>query len=334
MPSPLRIEELLANYLYKIEQLSATSYKRLSHYYQNQKTSLHVELRFLLYLGVTLFTTGMGMVIYENINQIGHLLLIIFLFTACAAAYWYAFKKSQPFTRTLIQHPDTVYDYIVLLAASLVVCAQSYLVYHFQLGQSYITWLAFVSSIILFATAFRFDHKGVLGIAITLHGTFFGLAVTPTALLLNFKGDASNNLPLFTFLFFGLLLYGYGLICKRYNLKPHFNMLFTQFGLNISLLSMLIGVFNNGLLYTPILAGVCTLTFYEARKQYSFALLLSTIIAIYIASTYLFASNFFRRLSGDDVSMLLFGLIVLGLLSTGVVVVLINHKKLLQPNGK
>ena len=42
--------------------------------------SLHTELRLLLYLSVLLFTSGIGILIYQNIDSIGHDAIIICLF--------------------------------------------------------------------------------------------------------------------------------------------------------------------------------------------------------------------------------------------------------------
>ena len=41
--------------------------------------SVFYELRSLLYLGVLLFTTGVGLLIYQNIGDVGHILAIIAL---------------------------------------------------------------------------------------------------------------------------------------------------------------------------------------------------------------------------------------------------------------
>ena len=42
--------------------------------------SLHTEFRLLLYLSVLLFTSGIGILIYQNIDSIGHDAIIICLF--------------------------------------------------------------------------------------------------------------------------------------------------------------------------------------------------------------------------------------------------------------
>lgn len=290
----------------------------------------------MLYLGVTLFSAGMGMVIYEHINQIGHLLLIIALFATCFVSFWYVLHKALPFSPQEIQHPQPAYDYIVLLAASLLICAQGYLAYYFKLSPSGITWLALVSTIILFASAFRFDHKGVLGMGITMHGTMLGLAITPSSVIADVTSNSNNHRHLITFMLFGLLLYGYARICDKYNIKQHFVLMFTQFGLNIALLTAVVGIINDSFLlaYILVIIAFCLLTYYEARKRQSFSLLLSTIAAAYISIMYLFITSFFKLASADKIEVITLGLFFVGLSTTGVIVLLMNHKKLLQRNGE
>ena len=58
-----------------------TLYGILHEEYQNLGIfSLHTELRLLLYLSVLLFTSGIGILIYQNIDSIGHDAIIICLF--------------------------------------------------------------------------------------------------------------------------------------------------------------------------------------------------------------------------------------------------------------
>ena len=51
--------------------------------------SVFYELRSLLYLGVMLFTTGVGILIYQNIGDLGHLLSIIALIILTTGCFFY-----------------------------------------------------------------------------------------------------------------------------------------------------------------------------------------------------------------------------------------------------
>ncbi|MGL4385814.1 MAG: DUF2157 domain-containing protein, partial [Flavobacterium sp.] len=51
--------------------------------------SLHTELRLLLYLSVLLFTSGIGILIYQNIDSIGHDAIIICLFLLITVSLYF-----------------------------------------------------------------------------------------------------------------------------------------------------------------------------------------------------------------------------------------------------
>jgi membrane-anchored glycerophosphoryl diester phosphodiesterase (GDPDase) len=55
--------------------------------------SLHWELKTLLYLGIVLLTTGLGILIYKNIDTIGHQVIVAIIAIGCAACFGYLPKK-------------------------------------------------------------------------------------------------------------------------------------------------------------------------------------------------------------------------------------------------
>ena len=83
------LQELLDKGLLKQSQFDS-----LNAIVQKKVFSVFYELRTLLYLGVMLFTTGMGILIYQNIGELGHILSVIALFLLSIACFVYAFRKS------------------------------------------------------------------------------------------------------------------------------------------------------------------------------------------------------------------------------------------------
>src|ERR1700753_2211695 len=59
--------------------------------------SLFWELRFLLYLGVLLLTGGLGILVYKNIDTIGHQAVLAFIAVVTVACFFYCFRKNPPF---------------------------------------------------------------------------------------------------------------------------------------------------------------------------------------------------------------------------------------------
>jgi len=62
------------------------------------------ELRTLLYLGVMLFTTGAGILIYQNIGSIGHIISIIALTILMVVCFWYVVKHEAGYSPSRFSH--------------------------------------------------------------------------------------------------------------------------------------------------------------------------------------------------------------------------------------
>src|SRR5678815_775724 len=67
--------------------------------------SVFYELRTLLYLGVMLFTTGAGILIYQNIGELGHITAIIALGVLTLVCFWYAIKNGAEYSNGTIKAP-------------------------------------------------------------------------------------------------------------------------------------------------------------------------------------------------------------------------------------
>ena len=80
-----------------------------------QPFSLHWELKLLLYLGVILLNAGLGFIIYENIDGIGHAAIITLIGAISAGCFWYAIRHRRPFTLEEVESPTPYFDYILLL---------------------------------------------------------------------------------------------------------------------------------------------------------------------------------------------------------------------------
>ena len=61
----------------------------------NQPFSIHWELRLLLYLGIMFLSSGLGVLIYKNIDTIGHNILIGLIALVCLACFYYAFQTPK-----------------------------------------------------------------------------------------------------------------------------------------------------------------------------------------------------------------------------------------------
>src|ERR1700722_14367066 len=75
--------------------------------------SLHWELRLLLYLGVLLLTGGLGILVYKNIDSIGHQAVLAFIGLVAAGSFFYCFRKKAPFSWEKVAVADPFFDYIL-----------------------------------------------------------------------------------------------------------------------------------------------------------------------------------------------------------------------------
>src|SRR5579871_4923062 len=68
--------------------------------------SLFWELRTLLYLGVLLLTGGLGVVVYKNIDTIGHQAVLAFIALVSAGSFYYCLRKRSDFSWEQVQPPN------------------------------------------------------------------------------------------------------------------------------------------------------------------------------------------------------------------------------------
>src|SRR5689334_19317298 len=95
--------------------------------------SVFYELRILLYLGVMLFSTGVGILIYENIGELGHLLAILLLCGVAGVCFWYVINKGLPYTNGKVKAPTPYFDYVLLLGCLLSIAIQGYVQFQYDL---------------------------------------------------------------------------------------------------------------------------------------------------------------------------------------------------------
>ena len=132
-----------------------------------QLISVYFELRSLLYVGVLLLTTGIGFLIYLNMGQIGHLALISVMLVLESVVFWYIQKHALRYSNSEVKPPTPYFDYVLLFGALLIISIFTYVLIQYDLVEQFIEWSSLLSAILFFILAFRYDHRGVLAMAIT-----------------------------------------------------------------------------------------------------------------------------------------------------------------------
>src|ERR1700742_1589468 len=75
----------------------------------NPRISVHWDLRTLLYIGIAMLTTGLGIIVYKNIDHISHIVVLLLIAAVSATCFVYCFKKTLPYSRGKVQPPNTFF---------------------------------------------------------------------------------------------------------------------------------------------------------------------------------------------------------------------------------
>src|SRR6478736_7020634 len=256
--------------------------------------SVFYELRTLLYLGVMLFTTGAGILVYQNIGSLGHLISIIALTILMLGCFWYVHKLEVGYSHEAVKAPNAYYDYVLLLGSLLFVSIQGYLQFQYGFLDDNLGWSTLITSVLFFYFAYRFDHVGILSLAITALASFWSISVSPQKW---YSGDFFSGSNLYnTAIIFSLVVGGIAFFLDHKEIKKHFTFTYLNFCMLIFFVGAITGMFNEyWFLYALLIYGGCAFAFYMARWRRSFLFLLYAFLSGYIATTYLLTKTVFEQ---------------------------------------
>ena len=254
-----------------------------------QPLSVHRELIAILYAGIIMLTTGAGILVYKNINTISHEVLIVLIALASIACFVWCIKKSKGFSVYKVETISIMFDYILLLGCLLLLICIAYAQYIYNIfGNSYGAG-TFIPMVILFITAYYFDHLGILSLAITNLAAWAGLTVTPLQVFNNNNFD--DKYIIITAIALGSLLMLLAYLSVNRNIKAHFAMVYKNFATHLLFIGLLAAIFHFNtyylyLLWFIMLAVVCFAFYKQALKEHSFYYLVITFIYGYIGLSY------------------------------------------------
>ncbi|RAW00105.1 DUF2157 domain-containing protein [Pseudochryseolinea flava] len=267
--------------------LSKDQFERIDPLFSGKLVSVFYDLRVILYLGVLLLTSGLGILVYQNIGDIGHLLSIIFLIALTTVCYWFVMTRAVPYSNNIVKHPIPYYDYIVLLASLLLITVLGYAQFQYEILDDAMGITTLITAAIFFYTAYRFDHLGVLSLGITAFASFWSISISPMKW---YSGDfiEASNLHV-TGIFFSIGMASIAMFLDRKNIKQHFTFSILNINALIFFVSTLTGLFSEewSIIYYLLVVGGCAFSYYVARYKRSFLFLLYAFLAAYVATTYL-----------------------------------------------
>jgi hypothetical protein len=266
--------------------ISDTSYSKINQQRLNLLFSVHWEIKTILYLGIMMLTGGIGILVYKNIDTIGHQVILGFLALLCAGCLTYCFKHKKPFSPAKVQTPNTFFDYVLLLGTISLVTFVGYLQYQYTIFGNNYGMATFIPMLALFYIAYSFDHIGILNMAIANLGVWMGVSVTPKHLLL--VGNFDSQSIIYTYLSLGLLLLLLAWLSQKFIVKKHFKFSYEHYGIHVSFVSLLAGYFFNyesasSMLWLLGLFALAAALYYDALREKSFYFLLLTVLYTYFA---------------------------------------------------
>jgi len=204
--------------------------------------SVRFELRALLYAGVLLAVSGVGLFLKENQDRIGPVAVASLLAAAAAGCLLFVLHRSPPFTWNASGESHVAVDYLLLLAVLLFGSDLAYVESRFRFLGADWAYHLLVVSVIAFAAAYRFDSRVVLSLGLSSFAAWRGLStrLPLESLFGGRQGEVRANA-----LACGLLFLTGAFVSVRAKRKAHFEPVFTVFGWLLLFGGLLSGVFED-----------------------------------------------------------------------------------------
>ena len=267
--------------------------------------SVRFEIRTLLYVGVLLLTSGVGVLVALHQEEIGPLAIAVGIALAAAGSLIWVVRRAAPFSWGEVPSPNVAFDYVLLLGLLLVAADLAYVEVQFTvLGPRWAYHLLIVGVLYLLA-AYRWDSRTALGLAVATLAAWRGLSVSLVPAMIG-PGVAADLRA--SAIALGALYVGAAVLSVRLARKPHFEEVFASTGLLLLLGGLLSGVLDDRQAWSAWLVavlltagGVMAVAFRLGRSLY-FAV---ALVAAYIALVRLLFEPFRYGRRADSIPLLL-----------------------------
>ncbi len=281
--------------------LSDHSLQQLSEAAADNRISLHAEIRALLYGGILLFAAGLGIFVYSHLEQFGYFVLIGAMLLIIAGTYSFCVFTAKPFHTGEVESPNTWFDYLLLLGAITIVTLCAYLQQQFGFFGKHWSPASFVPMVLLFLTAYYFDHRGVLCLAVTNLAAWVGITMNRSTwygFSLMKDGAMIQAAALL-----GVFLLLLSRVVKQRHFKSHFEETYHQFGTHFLLIACVAGIIQEERAWAIWLLILLAAGYYLLRKGFreksSYYLVVACLYA-YTGISYIVSDKLFRHLRGED----------------------------------
>ena len=300
---------------------------------QARPFSLHYELRALLYLGTTLLAGGLGVLIYQHIDSIGHGVIIALTAGLMAACFGYAARHRAAFTWGIASKTSIGADYLLILGCLLFVVLEGYLQYQYHIFGDRYGLATAVPALVFLPLAYWFDHRGVLAMGLTALASWVGLTVAPLAVLT--ENEFWNDHIRGAAIGLGLVLMAAGFYAEHRERKAHFAFTYLLLGSNLALAALATTLVRAtfeeqpavGLGTTLLMLALCAGLFWYARRAQSYWFLVLAAGYAYFAACYLLVQ---LTLALPEGLILLAATVFFPVSALAVVLFFVNLKKIMH----
>ena len=250
---------------------------------RRELVSVRMELRTLLYGGVLLAVSGVGLFLKQNHDRIGPAAIVAVLSVAAAGCFAYVWRRSPPFSWAASPSPHIAADYVLLLGVLLLGSNLAYIETQFRFLGADWAYHLLILSLLALAVAYRFDSRPVLSLALSSFAAWRGLSTSfPFESTFTARPEALRENALGC----GALFLAAALISVRTRRKAHFESVFSAFGWLLLFGGLLSGVFQGGpdwplWVAASTVVAVAVLAFaYRFRRLFDFGV---AVVAAYLA---------------------------------------------------
>lgn len=282
-----KLQKQASEYLAMRKLITEKQLEQIAAYQKLEVFSLHTEIRLLIYFSVSLFCGGVALLIANNIDTIGHVAVLSILLLCILGCYYFASKNAPKFSWFQTSFENVIYEYIVLTALILSATFIGYLQFQFSVfGQNY-SVATLLPTLVAFATAYYFDNRNVLSIAISGLIASIGLSMSPLEIIEAAIFD--NEFLSISAILLSILLMAWGIYSEKVNLKSHFSPLYYQFSLH---LMGIVGIANMTEKFWPLYAILMAVYLYYtiriSMQTRSLALFIFSALYAYVTAAIAF----------------------------------------------
>jgi predicted membrane protein DUF2157 len=304
------------------EALSAEQADLFGRVARRELVSVHRELRLLLYGGILVAMTGVGLLVKQNFERIGPLAIAAALGVAAAGCLGWVHRSAPPFSWGETRSPDFAFEYLLLLGVLLLGADLAYVEAQFTpLGDAW-PWHLLILSVVSVLLAVRYDSRIVFSLALSTFAAWRGVSVLLLERAFWSGPDPAGSLRA-NAIGCGLAFLLLGAALVRLDRKLHFEPVAVHAGWILILGALVSGLGGDdvgfGLLAVLVGGGLAAFAFRRAR----FSLFVLGVLAAYTG----FSALFLRADPPFAVASLWFALTSLAVLAA----LLAVHQRMRRP---